>query len=246
MDKDLIKLLENSGFTGKEALVYLALLELGSGTVAQIAKKTDLKRPIIYVIIEGLMKRGYVNELPDRKVNAYQPVDPTIILRQLKDSAQNFAEMLPLLKTLSSKGIARPKLIYIDSKDGIWKIYQQMSSAKEAMFITSYEKIENHFPGSVEKWTSYLGKHSKLRHRHLVPENSQELELAKIFLAANQEIRSSQDILESVMDLAIYDGKLAITSLGEEPFAVVIESLEIADSMRPLFENLWSRGKGIV
>ncbi|KKQ22634.1 MAG: hypothetical protein US37_C0002G0259 [Candidatus Moranbacteria bacterium GW2011_GWF2_37_11] len=45
MDLDLIKLLEESGFTGKEARVYLALLELGQGNVTEIAKISDLKRP---------------------------------------------------------------------------------------------------------------------------------------------------------------------------------------------------------
>jgi len=42
MDLDLIKLLEESGFTGKEARVYLALLELGQGNVTEIAKISDL------------------------------------------------------------------------------------------------------------------------------------------------------------------------------------------------------------
>ncbi len=240
MDKDLLKLLGNSGFTEKEALVYLSLLELGSGTVAQIAKKTDLKRPIIYVIIEGLIKRGYASELPDRKINAFQAADPAVILRQLKDSAQNFAEMLPLLKTLGSKGPHKPKITYIDSKDGIWQTYQQMGGAKEAMFITSYKKVEEYFPGSIKKWTSYLGKPEKQKHRHLVPDNEDEKYLMQYFLSAGQEIRSNPQINGSAMDLAIYDNKTAITSLSDEPFIVIIESKEIADSMRPLFEGLWN------
>ena len=83
MDETLLKLLEQTGFTKKEALVYLALLELVQGNVSEIAKITELKRPIIYVILEGLIKRGYVSELPNKKINTYQASDPSIILSKL-------------------------------------------------------------------------------------------------------------------------------------------------------------------
>ncbi|MCK9379327.1 MAG: hypothetical protein M0P97_04265 [Candidatus Moranbacteria bacterium] len=47
------------------------------------------------------------------------------------------------------------------------------------------------------------------------------------------------------MDFTIYDNKLAITSLEENPFIVVIESDELVRSMKPLFELAWEKGKSL-
>ena len=50
MDNDLLKTIESIGFRPKESQVYLALLELGTGTVSQIAKTAELKRPVTYIM----------------------------------------------------------------------------------------------------------------------------------------------------------------------------------------------------
>jgi sugar-specific transcriptional regulator TrmB len=113
MDQELLKLMESTGFTEKESRVYLALLELGPCDVTAIANRAELKRSIIYVIIEGLVKRGYVSELPNTKINTYQAGDPTIILNQLKVTAKNFSQMLPILHTLGSQERPSPKSFII-------------------------------------------------------------------------------------------------------------------------------------
>ena len=139
MDQDLIKLLENSGFTQKEAQVYLALLELSEGTVSQIAKTTKLKRPIIYVVLEGLIKRGFANELPERKVNVYQPINPTVILGQLKMSAKNFAQMLPILQTLGNDRKKKPKIRFYDNKEDILKIWDGVITSYSIHYTKLYD-----------------------------------------------------------------------------------------------------------
>lgn len=246
MDINLIKLLENTGFTEKEARVYLALLELGKGDVSDIAKASDLKRSIIYVLLEGLMKRGYVSELPNQKINTYQAIDPSIILGQLKSVTKNFSEMLPIFRTLHNKGGKRPKITYYENKESIWKIYESINLVPEAFFISSYERISKHFPGSLDKWVEdYKKKIIPVQGRHLVPNNSFELDVAKKLLSVNQEVRYLPDAKEFNMDFTLYENKLAITSLEDEPFIVVIESQELVNSIRPIFEIAWKNGREI-
>ncbi|MEK7144554.1 MAG: hypothetical protein AAB794_01690 [Patescibacteria group bacterium] len=47
------------------------------------------------------------------------------------------------------------------------------------------------------------------------------------------------------MDFSIYENKLAITSLGEKPFVVVIESADIVAALRPIFDVVWGNAKEI-
>lgn len=246
MDSDLLKLLENTGFTEKEARVYLALLELGKGDVSDIAKIAGLKRSIIYVLLEGLIKRGYVSELPNQKINTFQAVDPSFILNQLKTTTRNFSEMLPIFRTLHNRGKTRPKITYHETKEGIWNVYQEINQSQEAFFISSYEKIEKHFPGSTDEWVDLYKKGAiPLKGKHLVANNPFDLNYMKKVARIDQKVRFLENIREFNMDFTIFKNKLAITSLEDEPFIVVIESESLVSSIRPIFEIAWRSGKEI-
>lgn len=247
MDNDLIKLLENTGFTEKEARVYLALLELGKGDVSDIAKIAGLKRSIIYVILEGLMKRGYTSELPNMKINTYRAADPSVILNQLKTTTRNFSEMISMLKMLGNKGAIKPKIIYHDTKDGMMSVYNQISYSKAPFFISSYVRLKKLFPGAVERWISDRKKGKfKFIGKNLIPNTLEEVAIGKeLAQVEDQEIRSLDELNNINMDFTLFDNKLAISSLEDEPFIVVIESESLVSSIRPIFEIAWRSGKEI-
>lgn len=246
MDNDLVKLLETTGFTEKEAMVYLALFELGTGTVTEISKTTKLKRSIIYVILEGLMKRGYASELPNLKINTYQATDPTVILSQLKNVAKNFGEMLPMIRTLGNKGKTRPKISYHETKEAIMKVWSSMSNTDDVLYVYSCERSEYHFPGITDNWAKgYNKKLYPLGNRHLLPDNETELEIAQKFLAVGERVRFLDEIKDINMDFSLFSNKIAITSLEENPFIVVMESEELVKSIRPIFEIAWAKGREI-
>ena len=64
---DLSKKLIKLGFTQKQALVYLACLQLGVATVLQIAQFAGLKRPIVYLILDDLEEKGLVSKVKEAK-----------------------------------------------------------------------------------------------------------------------------------------------------------------------------------
>jgi len=246
MDKNLVQLLESSGFTEKEASAYLALLELGKGTVTDVSRLTGLKRSIIYVIMEGLIKRGYASELPDMKINTYRATDPSVILVQLKGVAKNFSEMLPILRTLGNTGKTRPKITYHETKEGILKTWDGMSDEDDIFYIYSCERSEQYYPGITEKWAKgYDKKRYSIGNRHLIPDNEGEISMAQKFLSIGERVRVLDDLKGINMDFSLFSNKLSIASLEENPFIVVIESEELVKSIRPIFEIAWAKGKGI-
>lgn len=245
-DPILLKILKQATFTEKEAQTYLALLELGQGTVSDIAKIADLKRPIIYIILEGLIKRGYVSETPGRKINTYQATDPSLIATQLNSFAKNFLDMLPIMKTLSEKGKNKPKISYYDTMESIWNAYNEVNNYEKAFFITSLSKIENLFPGALKEWeNSYQKKRNKLQSRNLIPNNNQDIEIVKRFMSITDSVKAKilPELKDCGVDLAIYGNKLSIASFAEKPFLVVITSEELIKTILPIFEIAWENGK---
>ena len=247
MDKGLEKLLEEVGFTQKEAKVYLALLELNIGNVKEIARITQLKRPIIYVILEGLIKRGYASESLETKINIYQPTDPSVILNKLRNNYKNFHEMLPIFRSLGNRGKKRPKITYHETKEGIVSVWEDMNNFQDVFLISSYRRIEDHFPGLLDKWLHEMKKGIiNPGFRQLVSDNPFNIRLAKKFMfSKNQRVRFLPELRNSHMDFAIFGNKLAITSLGEDPFIVTVESEELVHSIKPLFELAWTNGEHI-
>ncbi|MCK5511059.1 hypothetical protein KAI65_06005 [Candidatus Parcubacteria bacterium] len=244
MDQTLLKLLEEANFTNKEARVYLALLELGQGNVTEIAKITELKRPIIYVVLEGLIKRGHASELPNQKINIYQAIDPSIILNKLQTTTKNFSEMLPVFRTLKSKGKKRPRISYYETLKGIWNVYEEMSRAPKPFFISNYHIIEKYFPNSIDTWINGIKKGLyNPQSRHLAPDHPRNIEIGREFLKIGQEYRISPELKDANMDFTIWYNKLAITSFEDEPFIVVIESEELTKSMLPIFNIAWKMGR---
>ena len=59
--KELPLTLQSLGFSEKEATVYVALLELGRGTVTEIARRAGINRTTGYDILDSLAGKGVGN-----------------------------------------------------------------------------------------------------------------------------------------------------------------------------------------
>ena len=63
----LEKNLEELGLGDKEAAVYVALLAVDHASVLDLAKKTKIKRPTVYVALDSLEKKRACFRNPNRE-----------------------------------------------------------------------------------------------------------------------------------------------------------------------------------
>ena len=242
----LLEAVKNSGLDDKSARVYLAMLKIGQGTVSDIASDSELKRPITYVILENLARKGLVNIVLKKKVKTYQVTDPEVILARMQKNTRNFLEILPVLKGLSQEKKEASKISYFNTEEAINGIYQQINRQEKAVFITSLVRLEKCFPGSIEKWIkSYESGYNRLRSRTLVPSSSEEILMAKMFLRITNKvnIRALSLFKKCDVDIAIFGNKIALTLFEEKPLLIVIESKSVVSFFLPIFEMLWDNAK---
>lgn len=76
---DTLASLQAMGFSDKEARTYLASLELGPATVAEIAAQAKLTRPSVYLMIESLTRRGMMATYKVGKKSMYRAGNPVSI-----------------------------------------------------------------------------------------------------------------------------------------------------------------------
>jgi len=243
MNEQLTNLLQKAGFTEKEALIYIALSELGTGTVTQIAQRAKLKRSIVYLILEGLIKRGYISLLPDTKINRYLAVDPTKIFNDLKNNLANFKDALPSFLAIFNQSIWKPKINFFEGKEGVLSVYRQTETAKEAYYITSISGITEYMPDEVERWINFFKNTSRsYKCKQILADTPKDREFAKRAQAKNVQFKFLPKNSVMEMDISLFDNKVALTSLGGHLFIVVIESKSLYNSMKTIFDLLWEQG----
>ena len=156
---------------------------------------------------------------PGRKINTYQAIDAGAILGRLQERVKDFSDFVPVIRMLANRSGARPKISFFESKEGILNVYESINRTSSAFFITSYARINRHFPGLVEKWLrDFEKKRYKLKGVHIVPDDEGEMKYARRFPAVYQKVRKLAALRDLTMDFSIFDNKLVISSLGERSF----------------------------
>ena len=152
--------------------------------------------------------------------------------------------MLPIFRTLHNKGKRRPKITYHETREGIWKVYEEMTMTTSPSYISSYSTLEKMFPGSIETWLKNKKRLKFADAWHLIPNNPENIAIGKKFAEVGEKVRIL-NVPEMNMDFTVFGNKLAITSLEDEPFIVVMESEELAKSMLALFGVMWKGAREI-
>jgi len=64
------------GLEPKEEKIYLTCLALGPSPASIIAERAAIKRPTTYLILENLVKEGYISQSSRNGVIQFSAVDP--------------------------------------------------------------------------------------------------------------------------------------------------------------------------
>src|SRR3989344_1564256 len=94
------KYLQEIGLNEKEAALYLALLQVDAASVIDLSKKTKINRSTVYVVLEGLMKKGLVSETQIGKKVHYQAEAPERLETFVERQKAIFEELQKRLKDI--------------------------------------------------------------------------------------------------------------------------------------------------
>jgi sugar-specific transcriptional regulator TrmB len=241
-----IDLLQQLGLNEKEAKVYLAALEFGPTTIIDLAVKSGVKRTTIHEFIEPMIQQGFIIATFSGKRKLYQAAPPESLKQILEKQTQAIKKLLPDLKFLASKAPQAPKIRYYEGVEGIKQIYED--------FLTAKEPID--YFGSVKDEISVLGKQYisdwvKRRLQKGIRVNAIRIKSREIpikeWQGGETYLRDLRffplDIKENFTNLMIYDNKVAITSSAKESYGMIIESQELAISLKYIWRVVWSISK---
>jgi sugar-specific transcriptional regulator TrmB len=252
MDKGNTQLklsLQEFGFSEKEAGVYIAILSLGKGTVTQISRRAGINRTTGYDILNSLTtkavvsisgrepKQEYAAE-PPRSVIAYLKREGQKILENIKRSEETVHD-LELLYAYKN----RPKIRFYEGKEPLQYVYEDTLTSSEP--IRAYASVEDVHATLPNYFPEYYKRRAKknIPIRAIFPRTKEALELTKHDTDEKREtVLVPAGKYDFSPEINIYDNKVMIAS-WKEKLGITIESEEIAEAMKKIYELAWLGAK---
>lgn len=249
MQSTLQQSLANLNFTEKEAKIYLALLELGKGAVTQITRKAGLNRTTGYDILDSLVSRGLVSISGKEPKQEYiaEPPDKILIalteqIAQNKKQLEQAKKLLPQLKSIHNVG-ERPKVKFYEGKEGLVQVYEDTLTSKET--IKAFATVDDMHRTLPDYFPKYYRRRAQkgIAIQAIIPDTK----VARERITHNKEEKRTSALIPADKfyfspEINIYDNKVMIASWREK-LGIIIESAEIADAMKKIYELAWAKAK---
>lgn len=231
------------GLNQKQAVIYLALLELGASPVIQLTKKTGILRTTVYDVLIELQKKGLISQTRKGKKRLFLAQDPENLGKMLEEKQNRLQELMPALKSMLNTTGSKPVIRYYEGIEGIKEVYRDTLKYQGLLqaFVTEniVRKLGQEFADE------YKGKRVKARIQVQVigPDTDEIIEYKKSDRADLKETRLvPRETFPFSIEMNIYGNKIAFMSFSEQ-LGLIIESSEIAKNLRFLFDLAW-KGAG--
>ncbi len=236
---------EITGMSEKETQIYLALINLGEGTVIQIAKKSGLKRTTVYNLLPDLIKKGLILSTVNKKTRIYFVEDVRTLQQKLEEKSEQLKRILPSLLSMHTIFPFQPKITFYEGFEGMKELYMDtIKTCNAGDEIVSFMGMKNLYQMFTREFASYyIGERikKKISLRMIAPEGT---EASEALMTGKKQLRVTKIIKDVSFgfqgDMEIYHNKVAIVSYPENFIGVIIESQQVSDMMRAAFEIMWN------
>lgn len=224
---ELIVGLEAYGLDEKEAKVYLAGLELGSATVLELARRSDLPRTTLYPILEKLKQCGVFREGKNKFSTVYFAEAPNQLLEKMKERETELASRMPELELLQGTSCMDP-------------------GVKEYRLITSGVGLLDYVkePYLVNRVIEERKKRG-IRSRQLIRGGKIAKKIIEKDLEELRESRLLPDGVDIPATVIIFADQVAFITTRRENTMIILASGDVATTYRTLFDLVWKNAETI-
>ena len=247
----VVKTLSRLGLSEKEAMAYLALLELELATAAEIAKHSGLNRSSTYVVIESLKKKGFAGTSKDLKIHKFFAISPDSLAESARANAressatlESVERVVPELKALHKGAKSKPVVKVYDGKEGfVNALFSTLESKEKVMRYHAYAaELINMV--TLEGLVMYGHRRiqTKLKAYSIMPDTKESMELVNTAPKYFKAALIPKSNYHLISHFAVWDDKTAYAFCSDSNIVtIVIESREIAHNMKNLFDMAFEK-----
>ena len=230
---NIVDQLTRLGLNGRQARVYLAMLQLGPASAIEIAKHTKFKHPTVYDVLDVLEERGLITE---SLVNGRKMFAP-------EERKSALESVLPDLQDLYLGGTHRTRIHFYEGRAGVLAVRSELLNVKSKEYFYFGAVQEMMRLSSPEEEAAYTQERIRRGIRSWSIRN-REREVAFDYMQPGEaNLRNvryfPRPMSDSVSGLYIYDDKIMVSSALKENYTVIIESRELFTLMKALWQCIW-------
>lgn len=235
------KILEQYGLTKKEADFYLATLSLGTASITAITKKAGLKRPTAYLVIDELLKKQLLINIPQGKKIFYKAEHPEKLIKKLEENKRKIEEILPELISLYSLSSKEPKIRFYEGKEKLFSMYEEIFKAKKIEAMISVDRFLSLFTiKDNEHFFRILTRHGgKLHDMFQDTKKARDFTRYK-YRTGVSEVKILPKTFNFATDILVFDNKVALISF-ENILGIIIEDENIAKTQQQMLSFIWNQ-----
>jgi sugar-specific transcriptional regulator TrmB len=233
------KILEESGLTRNESLIYQALLELGPSLAGQISRKTGLHRRTVYDVTEMLIKRGLIGYILKNNRRVFQASSPEIFLDILKEKQETINAHIPEMMQYYNKTQEKQETNFYKGMQGIKTVFEdQLKEKTNEILILGASHLAHEIFKFYLKWYNKKRVNQRIKMKIIFNEKKTNIKIPY------SEIRYLPEKYSSPVAVNIYSDKVAIILWSKEsPLAILIKNKEISEGYKKYFNIMWKIAK---
>lgn len=225
------------GIEEKEGKIYLAALEIGIGSVANIAKKARINRATTYYILERLKGKGLITESIQKKKRQFVAASPDKLGDLIERRRKMLDRILPMLRGLENNNEKKPKIEYFEGAEGMVQLWlDNLTADGEILTVAGPNTyILRHVPDYIEQRVK-----KKIMLKMIVPDTAEMRRMKENDPSSLRLMKLvPRDLYPFKIHIDMYNDKVAIISFEEE-IGLLIQSRDTTDTMRSFFQLAWN------
>lgn len=243
MVKDILHILQSVGLDAKQSQLYLAGLQLGTAPASDYAKSTDINRITAYNLLEELVHKGYFTVVKKVRAKWYAPVSPEFVALEARKNAEALERVLPELRSMQGSTYRKPRVRFFEGWEGVRHVYEDtLTTQGELLNFANSAVVRRFWPRYDEEYVEERVRRG-IHLRGISPDDATGKRVRGEDRERLREIRLVPAAhFDFTNEVKIYDQKVAIISFAEQEsamFGVIIESKEVAETQRQIFEMAW-------
>jgi len=234
------QILKNLGLNSKETKIYLALLELGTGTVQQVAREAKIKRTNVYDHLGDMKEMGLLSEIKHDKKTLLIPENPAMLKQLAKNNLDNIDAAMPELLGIYNTPGSKPKIKFYEGKQGLLQAYDIILQDKPAKVYTIID-VDNMMKALPSEYMwKWADKRAELNiFFYSIIKDSP---LGKLAKKRDKKQKRQTKLVKDVKfstEIHIYNNKVIMFSFKKPYSATIIEDMAVADTMRAMWKGWW-------
>lgn len=239
----IVEILAKLGLEGREAEVYLCLLENGPMLPQRIALKTGIKRTTLYDLFPIMIREGTIMETLDGKRRAFQAVPPQKLVtdyeRKYNEIKASVAELLAVYRMQGLK----PEIEVYEGHEGVKKVYyDSLKTIGEILVVNQIARYDKkHLQWVVSEYVP-----ARIRANIKVRALSEDTEVSRVGMKSEEKLlRETRHLprekFKFRMEILIYNDKVAFVNIEKDSplVGIIVRSPQISETLRALFELSW-------